>query len=137
MATDLGTDVSTYVENEDGELDLDPLFREIEGPVVVAESVGRGFETEPGELPWSEEDGADIGQLLNADLSRAELLAVATELEADARRDERVESIAVEHTFDEATNTLTISADGTTADGPFRLVLAHDELSVKVLEVQT
>ena len=35
-SADLGVDVSTYVLNDEGELDLDPFGNEIAGPVVVA-----------------------------------------------------------------------------------------------------
>jgi len=132
--TDYGVDVSTYVENDEGELDLDPTGAEISGARVVAESVARGWETEPGGLPWAIEEGADIGRYLNADISAAEVLAISSELEEDARRDERVASIAVAATFDQAAQTLAISGDGLTADGPFRLLLSPDDLTIEAIQ---
>lgn len=131
---DLGVDVSTYTRNDEGELDLDPTGQEISGARVVAESVARGWETDPGSLPWAEDEGADLARYLNADLSDAEVLALSVELEADARRDERVAALDVSASFDARSGALSVSGDGITGDGPFQLVLSPDDLSIAAIK---
>ncbi len=136
-SADLGVDVSTYVLNDEGELDLDPFGNEIAGPVVVAESVARGWETNPGDLPWSTDDGADISRYLNADISPADTLAIAIGLEEDAKRDERVDAIDVAVAFDDASSSLDITGNGLTSAGPFTLVLSPDDLTIAAIKAGT
>lgn len=135
MSDPLGTDWDSYALNDEGELDIDPTGAIVEGPAAVAQSVARGWETPEGFMEWAPDEGFALLDWLNADLGEAELLAVATGMEADAFKDERVETIDVRPGLDAATGRLSISSSGTTAEGPFKLVLESDALTVTVLQV--
>lgn len=136
MATDLGSDVNTYLLNDEGQLDLDPAFGLVDGSLAVAQSVARGWETPEGSMDWAPDEGFAVADFLNADLDEADVLALATGMEADAMKDDRVESVDVRPVFDPATGRLSISASGDTSQGPFKLVLSADSLSAAVLEVK-
>jgi hypothetical protein len=136
MATDdLGTDVDTFKLNDEGELDLDPYFGTVDGPLAVAQSVARGWETPEGSMDWAPDEGFAVGDWMNADIDEADVLAIGTGMQADALKDERVDSVDVRPAFDSASGRLAISASGETALGPFKLVLSADALSAAVLEV--
>jgi hypothetical protein len=138
MATDdLGTDVSTYTLNDEGELDLDPYFGIVDGPLAVAQSVARGWETHEGSMEWAPDEGFAVADWMNADLGEADVLGIATGMQADALKDERVDTVDVRPVFDSASGRLSISASGETALGPFKLVLAADALTAAILEVST
>lgn len=134
MADTLGSDWNMTL-NDEGEFDLDPSGAVVEGPMCVAQTVLRGWETPQGSMPWAPDEGFYLADWLNADLDEADVLAIGSGLEADALLDERVESISVTPTFDAAASRLSISAEGQTAEGPFKLVLESSDLDVSILAV--
>lgn len=136
MATDLGSDTSTYVLNDEGERDLDPFFAEIDGPRAVAEAVMRRYETPLGMYPDDPEAGDDILEYLNADLGPDDpAFAIAHGLEREALKDERVDGVLATAAFDQAADRLRLSVQGSTAEGPFELVLEASALSVEAIKV--
>lgn len=120
--TDLGTDWDFYKLNEDGELDLDPYFGTLAGPVVVAQALARRFEIGRKDLDWDPEAGYDLRRWLNADIDSSALLAIQNGVQGECLKDERVLSVDVTVAFSGAS--LTVSVVGQTGAGAFKLVLA-------------
>lgn len=119
--TDLGTDLATL---EDG--DLDPMFGLSSGPALVAADVARRLQTESLFYAAEGEYGFDLRQLAAARVGAATIGARA---EREATRDERVLDASV--TVDGAR----IALSGTTADGPFRLVVDVGDAPARLVEV--
>lgn len=90
MADDYGTDISTHVDG-----DLDPNFRTISGPIVIAEAVARRWNMRRGKMFWDPNAGEDIGDRLNGKFSESQIWALSCALESEAEKDERVSSCAV------------------------------------------
>ena len=128
MATDFGTDVSTYVDG-----DLDPYFMTIRGPRVVAEAIVRRWTTPQGALFFDPSFGQDIRALLSQAVSPASLFALRAMLVAQAEEDERVLHARVDVVLDAPTRRLLIRGEIVTADGPFSLVVSIDQLSLELL----
>jgi hypothetical protein len=124
--TEYGIDYSTFP-------DLDPAFREIRGPMAVAEAVARSTLMPPGTLPYDPEAGHDLRAILSSGIDDGDLRRHRAAIVRQAMRDERVE---------EATATVEASGDGrivrariagTTGEGPFQLTVAASGLDVNVL----
>ncbi len=130
MAQDnFGADVSTFLEG-----DLDPYFRDLSGPRVVAEAVARRWLTPTGALFYDPAFGVDVRELLGAALTPERAFALRTKLAQQAEEDDRVDAADVDVSLDPRTRRLEIRASLRTAAGPFALVLAIDELRVELLE---
>lgn len=123
---ELGTDVSTFP-------DLDPTFAPLIGPRVVAEALARRLTTPRGSLLGQPDYGIDVRDALNEGVSRASLFALKASIEAEAEADPRVAEVDVSLTFDPAAGSLRIVVAGTTAAGPFELVMAVTALTVEIL----
>ena len=123
---DLGSDVSTYIENDEGELDLDPFFGVISGPPALAECQTRRLETPSGSLPWDLDAGYDLLALVNK--SGVAAIAVQAAVDAEMRKDERVDDVDVTCVVD-ASGDPTISVAGLSGQGPFSLVVQPPDLS--------
>ncbi len=126
MATDYGTDVSTYP-------DLDPTFTVISGQQVVAQAIARRLETPRTSLADDPNCGFDLRQQINAKWTRARLYEVKTGIEREALKDERVFSAACALSFTPATRALTATIELETMYGPFDLVLSIDAVTVAIL----
>ncbi|MBI2392825.1 MAG: hypothetical protein HYV09_24785 [Deltaproteobacteria bacterium] len=124
-----GLDVSTFVDG-----DLDPFFRPIAGPRVVAEAIVRRWTTPTGALFYDPAFGIDVRELLSRALSPHALFALRAQLAAQAEEDERVLEAHVEVELAAATRRLVIRARIRIAEGPFALVVAIDDLSLSLLE---
>lgn len=135
----LGIDVDTFLINVDGVPDLDPNFTLINGPKAVAQSVARYWLSDNGSLITNEAAGTNIRDLLSAEFdARPDAVSfVKALLASEARRDERVEDIAITLTLD--AQMLTIQAIVTSAnpaDSPFSFVLTIDKVTkATILEV--
>lgn len=126
MATDYGTDVSALP-------DLDPTFALRSGRAVVGEAVARRLSTPRGSLPYDDDYGFDLRELLGASLSPADVSRVQSAIVAEAEKDERVRGARAQLTFAPTSGTFTCSLLLDLADGPFSLVLAVSAVSVEVL----
>jgi len=131
VATDFGTDVSTFVDG-----DLDPFFRVISGKRVVAEAIVRRWTTPQGALFFDENFGRDVRDLLGQATSPQTLFALKNALVAQAEEDERVAEISVDVSLDVRSRKLLIRGEIATADGPFTLVVSISDLSVDLLSPQ-
>ena len=126
---DYGTDVSTYVVNDEGEPDLDPSFGIISGGAAVAECQARRLETPNGSLPWDTDAGYDLLRLVNAaDVSP---LIVQSSVDVEMRKDERVDDVDVTATKGPA-GVVSIAVAGSGGAGPFALVVQPPNLSTAI-----
>lgn len=126
MATDYGTDVSTFP-------DLDPSFTLISGPRVVIEAIARRLVTPRGTMPGRPNDGIDVRQWLNDSVDAGTLARMHGAIESEIAKDERVQRAAVSLAFDAASRTLRITINVRLDDGPFDLVLSVDRVTLSLL----
>ena len=105
------------------------------GLQCVAEAVLRRWSTGAGELLDDPSYGYNLTDLVSDDLSPADIAYAQQQAAAEARKDERVLAMTVTLTLT-ATGLLTVVGQGTTAAGPFKLVLAVTSVSVQLLLVQ-
>lgn len=113
---DFGSDISTFP-------DLDPAFALRTGPHVVAEAVARRFITPRGSLFWDPAFGFDTRALLNDAIPASQLPTIASQLETEAMKDERVLGANVSVTQNFQQQTIAIKCELTLATGPFAFTL--------------
>ncbi len=129
---DLGVDIA-LISGDEG-LDLDPYFNTVTGRVALIQSLAQRYEITHGDLWYDEDLGCDLRRWLNADIGVPELFRAQVEAEAEALKDERVQSASALATFDFATSTMTMTLTITDADGEFELVLDVTAFAVKLAE---
>lgn len=122
--TDYGTDCSCVP-------DLDPTFSIRSGPHVVGEAIARRFLTPRGSVSWDLAYGWDTRQLLNDYLQPLQFPQIAAQLEAEARKDERVASASVTLFLGLLPNTLRIKCLLTLASGPFQFELTVSQVAAQ------
>jgi phage baseplate assembly protein W len=128
MATDLGTDVSATDT-------LDPNFTLVTGTRVVAEACFRRLTTERGSLWYAPDYGTDVREMMLAKMDQRRLDAWRSKIEAEVRKDQRVDTVSASIAFDPRTEIAKVSVAATTAAGPFDLVLAVSGVTVELLKV--
>lgn len=133
MADIYGSDLSTFA-GPDGTPDIDPLFRPITGPRVVLEAVARRLMTPRGTMPGAPNYGFDLMGLLGKKMTRVEIERAKRDIEAEANRDERVESAKVVEFVETSKNKFRLRLSVTLAEGPFTLVLSITDVSVQLLQ---
>jgi hypothetical protein len=128
-----GTTISTFVKGQRG---LDRNMRTVTGPRAVLESIARRWLTPRGSLITNPNIGEDVRAWIGSGIAPdgndyAKKQALITE----ALRDDRVDDIDLDFSFDRATETLTISATVRLAgfDQPFDLVLIVDAVTATIL----
>lgn len=114
----------------------------VSGPALVAQDVAARWELPPGGNPVNPDDGSVyLAQWINRPYSGAtdpKLSTIQALCVSEAKRDDRVLDITVNVTLERINATssrLRIEADGTTAQGPFRLVgnVADDGFTFDIL----
>jgi len=125
----LGADISALP-------DLDPRFQIQTGTRVLAEALVRRLQTSRGTLSGTPAYGDDIRQQLNGAMTQQTLFEIKTGIERECLSDSRVLTAAASLDWSAATETLTIGITATSADGPFRLVLAVSALTIAILAAQ-
>ena len=129
MSVDLGIDLHAPGG------DLDPDFVSIEGAAAVAQALGHRLSTPSGGLFYDPEyESLDLREWLSAGLDDAEVWQLRARIERALRQDERVYDVELDVDFNVNARTLTVTAEGTSAAGPFRLVVAASEANVAILE---
>lgn len=131
----LGIDVNTPV-GADGMVDLDPLFGLVSGRTALVQAIARRWTTVRGTLAWINDDpdyGEPVQEFIGSESDGRTNFVVASRLEREALRDERVKAARV--TTSITAGRLTILAQITDADGPFRLTLAVSSVGVELLKV--
>ena len=98
--------------------DIDPSLTLVDGRLGLAQSIARRISTPRGMLFYDSDYGSDI----RGRISRPTDDKITSRLvEAEAIKDERIEDVAADVTFAEATETLSIEVTLEDADGPFTL----------------
>jgi len=124
--TDFGVDIAGYQF-------LAPVYGLATGLTNLANALARRLTTPAGTLDDHPEYGYDVRDLLVGDFTAGELDASRPAIESQCEDDERVQSATVTMSLNKGV--LSISIDGTTADGPFSLVLAVSAVSAAILEI--
>lgn len=110
------------------------------GPRLVAEALFRRFTTPRGMLRGGDEEqnyGLDLTEMVGAATSAADAASLPGRIRAEAKKDERIDSVEVTVTTSQngpATSHV-ISIAGTTAQGDFTLVLGISDVTVELLGV--
>ncbi len=131
MATDFGTDVSTYP-------DLDLSFAPITGQQVLVEAVMRRLETDRGSLPFAPDYGIGIRSWLNESLTQRRVDELVAMVISECLADERIGAADVAASWSRPTETLKLTIAITPADGvvpAFQLVLAVTAVTIDVLSL--
>lgn len=124
MATDYGTDLDLLT-------DLTINMRTISGRPALGQALARRLQTPRGRLLKHPNYGFDLAGRINDDLTQAEIAAIASDVEAECLKDERVLACSVSSVF--AASTLTVVVTVTDAAGPFALVLAVSAVNVTLV----
>lgn len=126
--TDLGTDLSCFP-------DLDPAGNTVSGQTALAQAIARRLSTPRGGLFYDPAYGTDLRAFLNEGFTAQRAYGIQSAIETECAKDERVRSASAAVAFNVATQTLAVSVALTTADGPFKLILAVSQLSVAILTI--
>jgi len=119
---DLGNDLACVT-------DIDPSLPLVEGRRALAEAIVRRWITPPGGLFYAPSYGAGLLLTLHGGIQSVE--RIATELQNEALKDERVREIDVRVALEG--DMLRVSARVTDAAGPFRFVLGVSELTLDLM----
>ena len=122
--TDFGTDLDLLT-------DLTINMRTISGRPALGQALARRLQTPRGRLLKHPNYGFDLAGRINDDLTQAEIAAIASDVEAECLKDERVLACSVSSVF--AASTLTVVITVTDAAGPFALVLAVSAVNVTLV----
>lgn len=125
---DFGLDVSTFPG-------LDVTGRNLTGSRVVAEACLRRLITPRSALRYDPDYGYDLRDLLNDDVTDADLRRHALSAELELEKDERIDTVSVTLTL--VGFNLTVAISGTLSNAAsFDLTLAIDQVSADVLRVE-
>lgn len=115
--------------------DISPTLKDVTGARLMAQAMLRRISTAQGTLISDPLYGIDIRNALSDSMTQKDLLKLKAQLQAQWLKDERVISVDVDVRFSgsPASGKLTLTATGTGAEGPFRLVLSVDKVSVEIL----
>ena len=108
--------------------------RMVSGFRVVGESIARRWMTPRGRLIGYPEYGFDVTAYVNCDVDTQNLTKLHTGAEAEAVKDERVESCSVSTSLAKD-GTLTLTGIIYTSKGPFTLVCKASELTLELLSI--
>lgn len=117
-------DVSTYP-------DLDPAFGLLSEQAAIAQVCARRLETPRGSLRRHPSFGFNVRAYALAKIDERTRTMLRAEIAAEVVKDQRVRSARV--TVEHANHVLTIKLELVTAQGPFTLLLAADQVSVRIL----
>lgn len=134
MATNYGRDVSCTTGVRSG--------RYASGRRLVAEACYRRLSTPRGMLRGGDEEadyGIDLSEYLGASRPKAAAASLPAIIEAELRKDERVEQVdtTVTLTSNGVASELLLTIRVTTGEGPFDLQVSVDEVSVELLGIST
>ena len=129
-------DVSTFVMNDEGNLDLDRSFGLIRAPIrILAEALARRLKTANGTLPYAPNFGTDLMDYLNGTESA---FVIEQAIVAELSKDVRVESVVVNVTETMASSLasqMAIVAQVTLVSGEtFALDIGVGDVTTSVLE---
>lgn len=102
---------------------------------VVAEAIVRRWSTPRGRLIDDGNYGYDLTDLVQGDFDVHDVPRIAQQAGAEAEKDERVQSCSCTASFDG--DTLAVTGNVQTAQGPFRLVVTVKDFAVILTQVST
>lgn len=123
---DLGVDISCVD-------DLSPNMLEVTGRLLLAQAIARRYMTPRGRLIDDPNYGFDLTQYVNDDLSQADIARIQAGAQAEAEKDERVESANVTINLSTA-GIMIVTVVLVDSQGPFTLVLSVNSVSIQVLK---
>jgi len=126
--SDLGTDVDVMD-------DFSPVWGLVAGRDNLGRAYYRRLNTPAGGLFYDATYGYDVKDLLNADLTTADISQAKAAIKAQLMLDERTQSVDVVLTFNKTLKTLTIAIKAETNDGPFSLILRATSVTLAVLVI--
>ena len=132
MATDFGTDFSTFTAS--GTVDIDPRMPLIGGPELVLQVCARRLMTPSGFFRRYPDFGFDLRTKLGSRMSLVARIQLQNAIENELLKEERVKKCKAEMT-EESPNNFKIRISITLAEGPFTLVLQASSLTVEILEI--
>lgn len=121
-----GTDIDWFE-------DLNPHGRVVTGVRAVEQAIYHRLITPADSVPGRLGYGFDLRALLNEDGTSRTPFQIAAAIESQALQEERVASVTVTVTSLPRENQLRVELSGECAEGPFELVLAVSDLTVKRL----
>lgn len=113
---------------------LDPNLGLVSGLANLGQALAHRLETPRGGLFYDGDYGTDVRGRINDAMTPAGLSRLASDVNTECRKDERVLTCISNVQFVQATSSLSITLYVTTAAGPFQFVLAVTEVSVALLE---
>lgn len=125
-AGDTGIDCYAFPDLEEG-LELHS------GPRLMADVLARRLTTRKGTLSFYPSYGIDLRDYLNESVDDAILFAIKSEVEAECEQDERVLEAEARVLYDSDNQALSVSVTGSSAEGPFSLILRITALDVSLL----
>jgi hypothetical protein len=118
--------------------DLTPNMTVVSGLRLVGEAIARRLQTPHGALLDDSLYGFDVTGLVNADMSTGDVAALNAGIRTECLKDQRVTSAKVTSQFIEqvppSLGYLEITISLGTSSGPFKLVLAADQVTVAILQ---
>jgi hypothetical protein len=125
---DLGTDVALTE-------DLSGVWGVASARTNLAMAIYRRLSTTRGGLFYDADYGFNLTDLLNSELSTADISAARGAIIAECQKDERVQSASVILTFRPLLKSLDVEIEIDTAVGPFDLVLRATAVTVDILRL--
>lgn len=130
--TDFGTDIY-------GATGIDPTGRNVTGTLLLSQAIARRVTTRRGWVLGAPDYGIDVGDYIGQDITDSDLPRINAEVTAEIEKDDRVFTVTVTTSLSSsgttgAPKTMKMGIDGTSAPGPFRLVLAVSDVTTTILE---
>jgi hypothetical protein len=115
--------------------DLNQVWGLAAGFINLGYALARRYETDRGALFYDLDYGYNLTDLVNAGLTPTDVARHSQGAAAEALKDDRVQTARVGLTLVFETGELTIAVSGTTAQGPFSLVMRASDVTVTLLAV--
>lgn len=122
--------------------DLDPRAKETDPNSLesLSQDLYHRVSTARGQMPDDADYGIDLVGLLHRPTTQTELLAMAGEVSAECRKDDRVSDVETTVTFDSLTETLTVTIEVTPKDPDlaiFKLIVVVTDGATLLQEIIT
>lgn len=118
--------------------DFTNSFGTVSGVQLLSEALVRRISSPSGSLFYDPNYGFDVTQMVQDDLSPADVAAVGQRMDHEFQKDQRVQSSYTTATFlpVDGIPTLTTTTTINRGSGPFTLVLSINNVTVQILQAQ-
>jgi hypothetical protein len=113
--------------------DLTSDMAEVDGRILLGQALARRLQTPRGGLIDDPDYGYDITGEIGDDMDARKIAKIATRIDAECLKDPRVFSSDTVTTF--ASGFLTIVITITDRDGPFKLVLVANDITLTLMQI--